>query len=161
MGWSTFQPAVASLAHSSLGQWLGTSTARIGWLLTFHLFGITILLGSAVFLSLRLMGLVAATKPLAACQRDLAPIALCGLVLVLVSGVLIFTGGAIEYYATPWFRTKMQLLAGALLIQAAALRLVRVSEHRPVTTIQCRVAGALMLLAWFSVGFAGRAIAYF
>lgn len=161
MEWSSFQPLVVSLAHTSLAQWLGKSTARIGWLLTCHLFGITMLLGSVVFLGLRLMGVIATAKPMAAVQRDLGPVLVFGLGLVLCTGFLIFTGGAIEYYATPWFRTKMLLLTGALAVQATAFQLVRLSEHRPVSGALSRTAGAAMLLAWLSVGFAGRAIAYF
>ena len=160
MPWQTFQPWVVSLAHTPFAEWLGKSTVRIGVLLTLHLVGITVFLGSVVYVSFHLLGFIDRSKPLAAVRRDLLPVTAVGLVLVLSSGALTFTGGAVEYYATPWFRTKMLLLAVALIVQIVVFRLARTAPNG-FGRWPGRLAGALMLLAWFSVGFAGRAIAYF
>src|SRR5690242_5538938 len=115
MPWQALKPAVAMLGHSALGVWLGKSTLRIALLLTFHLFGLTIFVGSLIVSTLSLIGLDGKTT--GKTGRHLWPATMAGLALALGSGFLIFTGGAVEYFEAPWFRTKMILLAAALIVQ--------------------------------------------
>src|SRR5678815_5320295 len=56
------------------------------------------------------------TKPVAGLARDIAPWRMAGLILSLISGALIFTGGAVSYFEGPWFRWKMTLLIIALAV---------------------------------------------
>jgi hypothetical protein len=161
MLWESLKPLAASLGHSPLGLWLGKSTGRIAGLLTFHLFGLTILEGSLFVSSLHLMGLIQRGKPVAAMARDLRPAIAIGLTLMLGSGFLIFTGGAVEYYDTPWFRTKMEILSVALLFHFFWYRRVTAAEAGQLGRATYCLTGALTLLLWFGVAFAGRAIGYF
>ena len=57
MSWEVLLPYAARLGNTSFALWLGASTWRIAWLLTVHLFGLTMLLGSVVLMSLHLLGL--------------------------------------------------------------------------------------------------------
>ena len=159
MSWDTFAPAVASLGQSALGQWLGQSTARIAWLLTFHLIGLTLLLGSTVVASLHLLGLFLRNVPTPQLKRNVVPIMLIGLFFSLTSGTLTFIGGAQEYYAGEWFRTKMLFLGAALLFQATIFQWILGRQH---TARLARVlTGLTALVLWFGVAFSGRAIGFF
>ena len=89
------------------------------------------------------------------------PVLTTGLVLTLVTGSLIFTGGAVEDYATPWFRTKMQFLLVALTFHFALYRPVTNASEGRVSPLVYGITGALTLILWSSVGFAGKAIGYF
>ena len=80
---------------------------------------------------------------------------------MLVSGSLIFTGGAVSYFEGEWFRRKMVLLAVALLFNFTLFRKVTNAEEGRYSPALNRITGVLALLLWFSVGMSGRAIAFF
>lgn len=161
MSWDLFNPFVSWLGTSALGMWLGTSTARIAWLFVFHLFGLILLVGGVVFLSLRMMGLVQRTTPLAVAARPVYPAMSIGLVLMVVTGGLIFAGGAEAYFAGQWFRLKMVLLVIAVLFNFTVFRAVSFADEGRFGQSATAAVGVLALLLWFAVGWAGRAIAYF
>ena len=161
MTWSAWAWLAASLGHSPLGLWLGRSTGRIALLLTLHLVGLTVFLGAVFVSSVQLMGLTPPHAPTTAMARETAGAAAAGLALLLASGLLVFTGGAVEYYATPWFRTKMEALFVALAFHLVVYRSVTRAGAGRVGPWTCRLTGAVTVLLWFGVAFAGRAIAYF
>jgi len=110
MVWTILLPYVTWLGNTPFALWLGQSTWRIAGLLTVHLFGLTFLLGAVLLTNLRLLGLFQRHRDVAAVRRDMAPVMLLGLLLMLASGLLIFTGGAEAYFVGYWFRLKMMLL---------------------------------------------------
>lgn len=161
MIWDALQPYVTRLGNTPFALWLGMSTWRIAGLLTVHLFGLTLLLGTVVLSSLNLLGLFQGDKPPALLRRDMQPVMLLGFGLMLASGGLIFTGGAEAYFAGYWFRLKMELLLVAAIFQVIVYRFVARADARRVPIVARRLAGVLMLVLWFSVACAGRAIAFF
>jgi uncharacterized protein DUF6644 len=161
MSWETLVPYVAALGNTAFAQWLGQSTWRIAGLLTAHLFGLTTLLGSVLISNLHLLGFFQRGKPVAQMRRELRPAILAGLGLMVVTGGLIFTGGAEAYYAGYWFRLKMVLLSIALLFHFTVYRVVTSAREGRFPPAAYRVTGLVSLLLWFSVGWAGRAIAFF
>src|SRR5205823_2735531 len=124
MMWETLQPFVNWLGKSAFGQWLGQSTDRIALLFVMHLFGLILLLGTTIVLCIRLLELGLRKQRLAQLSRDLAILRTAGLMLMLISGALIFTGGAVSYFEGPWFRRKMVLLLIALLFNFTLFRKV-------------------------------------
>lgn len=161
MSWDLFNPFVTWLGSSPFGLWLGTSTARIAWLFVFHLFGLILLLGGVVFLSLRLMGLVQRATPTAVLARPVYPVMTVGAVLMIVTGGLIFAGGAEAYFAGTWFRLKMVLLVAAVLFNFTLFRSAVFADEGRFGQSMNVMVGFVALLLWFGVGWAGRAIAYF
>jgi len=161
MVWDTLQPYVTRLGNTPFALWLGMSTWRIAGLLTVHLFGLTLLLGTVVLSSLNLLGLFQPGKPPAQVRREMQPVMLIGLAIMLASGALIFTGGAEAYFAGYWFRLKMLLLLVAVTFHLTIYQLVSRRAAPRLPRIAQRLAGAVMLLLWFGVACAGRAIAFF
>ena len=159
MIWDALQPYVTRLGNTPFALWLGMSTWRIAGLLTAHLFGLTLLLGSVVLTGLNLLGLFQRQKAPAQLRREMQPVMLTGLTLMVLTGGLIFTGGAEAYFAGYWFRLKMMLLAAALIFHVTIYRIV--SRRERPAAIARQLTGALMLLLWFGVACAGRAIAFF
>ena len=86
---------------------------------------------------------------------------LTGLTLSIVTGTLVFTGGAQPYYEGYWFRLKMVLLAITLIFHFTVYRAVSTAPAGRLSTAANRLTGAFMLVLWFSVAWAGRAIAFF
>jgi hypothetical protein len=159
MVWEALQPYVTRLGNTPFALWLGMSTWRIAGLLTVHLFGLTLLLGTVVLTGFNLLGLFQRQKAPAQLRREMQPVMLTGLTLMVLTGALIFTGGAEAYFAGYWFRLKMTLLVAALMFHVTVYRMVTRGE-RPAA-IARRLTGAVMLLLWFGVACAGRAIAFF
>jgi hypothetical protein len=161
MVWDALQPVVVWLGESTLGQWLGQSPVRVAGLFVVHLVGITVFLGGTVVISLRLFGVGFRSGPPAQLAHEVAPWRTAGLALALLSGSLIFTGGAVSYFEGQWFRRKMTLLVIALLFNVTWFRTVTHAPEGRFGRWQNRLTATLALALWFGVGIAGRAIGLF
>jgi hypothetical protein len=127
-----------------------------------HLLGLTMLVGPIAALDLRLLGV---GRAIAApdLSRLLAPIAVIGLVLSLVSGSVLFVADAGALVSNTVFLVKMALLALGLL-NAIAFRLLWQSRLRR-WDVRPPALGRLQALAsvtiWLGTAASGRLIAYF
>lgn len=160
MVWDALMPAVAWLGGTSFSAWLGMSTARIAWLFTFHVMGLTLLLGAVILTSAHLLGLFQPHKTSAHVRAQMRPVLRLGLAISLVTGAIIFTGGAVDYYQGYWLRLKLVLLAMTLLFHVTVYRAVSGAPAGRLPVVAYRATGASMLILWFGVAWAGRAIAF-
>lgn len=161
MVWNALQPAVNWLAGSALGMWLGQSPTRVALLFVVHLAGLTLLLGGTIVISLGLAGVGFRSGSAAQLAREIAPWRMTGLALSIISGFLIFTGGATSYFEGQWFRRKMALLVVALIFNFSWFRIVTHAREGQFSRRAQRLTAGVALLLWFGVGVAGRAIAFF
>lgn len=155
------QHSIAWLGATPFALWLGQSTIRIAWLFTFHVFGLILLLGGTIFLSLRMLSLVQKAMPVPAVARAVLPVTTVGLLLMLASGFTIFTGGAVAYSEGTPFRIKMSLLLVAVLFHFAVFRRVAKAPEGKVSQAVYSGTGVAALVIWFAVAWAGRLIAFF
>jgi len=70
---------------------------------TIHLFGLTLLLGTIVLLSLRLLGAMLKKQPVAELAADLLPYQSWGLGLMGFSGIFMFIATAVRCYGNTSF----------------------------------------------------------
>jgi hypothetical protein len=127
----------------------------------FHLFGLTLLLGTVLILALRLFGFVLQKKDVAAIRRELMPLSVGGLTLVLLTGTILFISEATKCWGNIAFRYKMLFLFLALLFQFTGLqKITRASEYR-FTPMVRKMTALVSIFLWFGVAIAGRAIAFF
>lgn len=127
---------------------------------SFHLFGITLLLGSMVILNLRLLGIGFRQLPMAALSRQIWPWAIGGLLLAIASGFLVFVPDPARYAANYAFRTKMVALCVAVAFQFLIYRKVVRSGTAESRSSRNIAVACCSLVLWFLVGWAGRAIAF-
>jgi hypothetical protein len=124
-----------------------------------HLVGITLLLGTTVAFSFRMLGIGLREIPRSVLAAQLWKWSVIGLVLTMVSGFLVFLPDPARYAANSAFLFKMFLLVVAIVFQFSMMRKAIQSEpdegRRSNVTIAC-----LALVLWFCVGWAGRAIAF-
>jgi hypothetical protein len=136
--------------------WLGTTIRNSQFLFPviemFHLFALTILLGTTLILSLRLLGVMFPQQAFPELARSLMPWNLWSLAVMLFTGFLLFTSEAVKCYGNDSFRAKMVLLFTALLFRFAL--------YPKLTQSWGKLAAGLSLVLWFSVGLAGRAIGF-
>lgn len=146
---------LAAIEGSTLAQHLRWSRYTYPLVNAAHVVGLAALFGAILPLDLRLLGLFR-DAPLAALARVLRPVAAAGLALAVLSGLALFSAGAVGYAATPLFWIKMGLVAlgagNALLL--AGPRLLAASPGRQ------RLAGAASLATWLAVIVAGRWLGY-
>lgn len=136
--------------------WLGSTIRNSQFLFpvieTFHLFALTILLGTTIILSLRLFGVMFRNQPFLELASNLKPWNSWSLAAMLVTGILLFTSEAVKCYGNESFRAKMIFLATALLFRFAV--------YPKLTQNWGKLAAGVSLALWFSVGLAGRAIGF-
>jgi hypothetical protein len=124
-----------------------------------HLFALTVLLGTVVVLSLRLLGAGLRGEPIAAVGRMLAPLTLWSLLAMVATGGLLFCSEAMKCYENPPFWAKMQMLAAAILFHFTFVRWT--VRSRSAGPMQNTAAALGSLALWFGVGAAGRAIGFY
>ena len=112
-------------------------------------------------IALRAFGIVMRQDPVDRVVRNLAPATVGGIVLMTITGGLIFASGATRYIDSPSFQVKMTFYVLAITGQCATYILaLRKRNDDRVRSPLWMVMGGLALLLWFGVGIAGRAIAF-
>jgi hypothetical protein len=152
---------VEAIAAAVEGSALGSFARGSAWAYPVanlvHLLGLVLLIGSIGIVDLRVVG-AWRTLPLAALSRALTPLALGGLVLMVLSGPVLFAADAASLARSATFATKLVLI-GLALANALAFRwLWSRSEGEP--TIVARIMAAASIGLWLTVAALGRLIAY-
>ena len=160
--------ALGALEASGLGQamrqwlWLYPSVEIV------HIVGIGLLFGSIVVFDLRLLGL-ARDIPVKRLARHVLPWTAGSFVLIVPSGLLMFTAHATEFIDSEVFIIKMLLIMAGLLnaglFHTITFRTADVWDSEEMRKLppppSARLAGGLSLLIWISVIACGRLLAYF
>jgi hypothetical protein len=126
-----------------------------------HLLALTVLLGTVVTLSLRLMGAGFRGQTLPSLARALQPLTGVSLIAMLVTGSMLFASEAMKCYENPPFWAKMEMLALAIVFQYTFVRSTVRSEGAVSGSPRAFIAAAGSLILWFGVGAAGRAIGFY
>lgn len=127
---------------------------------SFHLVGLTFLLAAVFVQNLRLSNVGMLDWSLPVLERQLRPWTYGAVTMVIGSGLLMFVGTPAKYLASNPFRFKMAALFLAIVFQFVVFRrffTVDTSARRRSTNV---IVAAVSLTLWFSVGWAGRAIAF-
>jgi hypothetical protein len=130
---------------------------------TTHVIGLALLFGAIAMFDLRVLGLNK-ELPVAQLWQHVKPWVWTGFVMGMVSGTLLFIGGAADFAVNPALQLKLALilLAG---INAAAFELrIRPTlagwDHHASAPPAARVSACLSLTLWLAIMIAGRMIAY-
>jgi hypothetical protein len=159
---------LGALEASALGQamrewlWLYPSVEVV------HIVGIALLFGSIAVLDLRLLGFSRrlSVKRLGA---HVLPWTAASFLLIVPSGLAMFTAHATEFIQSDVFVLKMLLIMAAglnaALFHAITFRTADVWDAEEMRRLppppSARLAGALSLLLWIAVIACGRLLAYF
>lgn len=128
---------------------------------TFHLFGLTLLLGTLVVVCLRLMGFIFKKQPVAELAGELSPYQTTGLILMSITGPLMFVATAIRCYGNTSFWVKMILFVLAVAYHFGYFRKLVRKDDASISPGVGKRAAAIALILWFGVGMAGRSIGFF
>jgi hypothetical protein len=129
-----------------------------------HILGFIVLVGAAFMFDLRLLGW-SRDLPVAGMARHLLRWARASLLLVVPTGLMMFTAHATEFAANPVFRLKLLFITAALVNAAVfhrwPFRAVRDWDTEVAGPLAARAAGVLSLALWTGVVACGRLLAYF
>jgi hypothetical protein len=144
--------------HTWVAVFIRDSTWIFALLEVFHLFGLTLLLGTLSLVALRMCNFGLKRQTLAQVASDVYPFMIGGMVVSIGSGLLLFVSEALKCYGSTPFFIKMGLLfAGLIFTFTFQRRLTKADQPSSAA----KYAAALSMVLWFGVGLAGRAIAFF
>jgi hypothetical protein len=144
---------------TSLGLFVRKSDHLVGAAIqVFHIVGLILLLTVVLVLTLRLFGFGLRRQSVLELTQATAPIFWLGYGLTVSSGLLMFIGNAVIYFANPAFQYKMNLFALASLIEIILFTKGFNSQTIPQAII--KVAALFSFILWLAVGLAGRAIGF-
>jgi len=125
-----------------------------------HILALTVLLGSVVVCSLRMFGFGLKSMTVAEVAGALEAFRTVSLILILVTGFLLYSSEAVKCYENPPFWVKMKLLAAALVFQYTVVRWA-VSPEREIGRPLASAVAILWIGLWVGVGVGGRAIGFY
>jgi hypothetical protein len=128
-----------------------------------HIIGFSILVGSAVMFDLRVLGL-SRRIPVRALARHLLPWSVAALLLIVPTGLLMFSAHAGDFLNNRAFQLKMALLltAGmnAAIFHTGPFQSAATWDIEAAAPLGARISVALSLVLWFSIIACGRLLAY-
>jgi Family of unknown function (DUF6644) len=144
--------------------WLGHFVADSKWIFpaieAVHIVALALLFGALLMLNLRLLGLGLKGKPIAQLSRDLAPWVLCSLIIILVTGVGLFSSEALKAYASVPFQVKMVFLFAAILFHFTIYSHVIKAREAQIRPLWNKLAAIMSIALWLGVGIGGRGIGF-
>ena len=143
---------------SFLGHWVSGGTWEFPMIETIHILALTMLYGCIVMLSLRMMGVLMNGWAVASIAREVSPYLNASIVIILVSGTLLYLSEAIKTFNNAAFWVKVELLVVALVFHFTVVR--RESKRDELPRGEGILVGGLSLLLWLGIGCAGRAIGF-
>jgi hypothetical protein len=140
----------------------GHAVRNSAWLFPFveifHLLALGILGGTVLIVDLRLLGVKFGREPVSDLARDVQPLMLGSLAVMLISGFLLFSSESVKMYGNTPFRAKMIFLLLAIVFSFTAHRKLVLSDAPGASPLLSKVVAVVSLLLWAGVGIAGRAI---
>ena len=126
-----------------------------------HIAALALLLGTILVMNLRLMGVMMRERPRLTLARELEAWTLCSLIVILVTGVMLFVSEAVRSFHSGPFRIKIVLLVVAVLFHYTISKKLMRDDEQQHSAALCKAAGAIAIALWMGIGFAGRAIGFF
>lgn len=129
-----------------------------------HILGIALLVGSALAVDLRLLGVGKRVLPVTTVARYLLPMSHIGFALVAISGTAMFTAVALSVSSSPAALWKFGLIVIAglniVIFHSGVYRTVGNWDLHESAPLQAQAAALVSALTWASTIVAGRFLAY-
>jgi hypothetical protein len=131
---------------------------------TIHVLTLTVFLGFALLLDLRLMGVGMFRRRPSEMLKQLNPWLGGAFAVMIISGILLFAGDPVVFYASVFFKIKMILLVFAgvnvWIFNITVRHTVGEWDNDREPPRRARIAAIVSLVLWIAIVAAGRAIAY-
>ena len=156
-----------------LCQWIqetqiGTAIRESVWIfpiiLAFHSLGLTLSVGTVLWLDMRLLGIKMREQPVSEVYQQLMPWMLSGFAIMCISGTLLFSAQAARCYENVYCRTKILLLVlpvfNTLIYHLVTERSIARWDSDVSPPLPARMAGLISLVSWTTIIILGRQIVF-
>jgi hypothetical protein len=126
----------------------------------FHLAALAVIGGAILVVDMRLLGFGLKKTSVAQLARDAQPWVTGSLIVMLMSGVALYTSEATKCYQSPAFWIKMISLALAMMFTYTIRRRTAAADEQGVSPLASKSVGAVSLVLWFMVAWGGRWIGF-
>jgi hypothetical protein len=145
---------------TTAGQAISASPWAFAVIESAHLLALGVIGGAVLMLDLRLLGLGLRDQPIERVARDAHPWLVSSLLVMVVSGVLLFSSEPIKCYHSTPFWVKMWSLLFATIFAFTVRRKVALAGEGRVKPVWLKVVAIVSLTLWFGVGAGGRWIGF-
>lgn len=152
-------PLFQWLENTTLGDTVRQSLWLFPVIESFHLVGLAVLGGLVLLVDLRALG-IGLKQPISELARETHPWLVGSVVMMLVTGILLFLSEAVKCYYNGPFWIKMYALAGALVFTFTVRRKVTRMDDARANAVTRRVVAVISILLWGTVAWGGRWIAF-
>jgi hypothetical protein len=153
-------PVFEWLEATAIGEMIRSSLWLFPVIEAFHLVAFAVLGGTVLITDLRLLGVAMKSQPTAHIAREAQPWLKGSLVVIVISGVLLFLSEAIKcYYSFP-FKVKITCLVLAIIFTWTLHRRVANADEATLGPVKGRVAAVISLVLWGAVAWGGRWIGF-
>ena len=163
---------ISGFLNSTL--WLDIEERTISWTIggtnwfplleSIHVIAAAMVVGTILWVDLRLIGVAAVQYPITTMSRELVPWTWGAFVVATITGIGMFITRAASHVLNPAFQSKMVLLVLAGLNMAyfhfKLYKDIAQCDSLAVTSTQLKIAGSLSLFLWAGVMLAGRWIGH-
>ena len=144
------------------GTWLSTAIKATTWVFPFaetiHILALSVLLGSVFLIDLRVLGIAVKHWTPAQITSQVRPLINWSVVIILITGSLLFIAEPRKCFDNAAFGPKMILLTLALVVQYTFYQ--RVGSMQANVPVWGKLAAATCFALWFGVAVCGRAIGF-
>jgi hypothetical protein len=144
--------------------WLATFIADSRWLFPaiegVHIVALCLMFGAILILNLRLLGIAFNEKPVARLARELAPWVFCSLLIILASGLMLFSSEAMKAYTSVPFQVKMVFLFAAIIFHYTIYKHVTKTDDSKTNHTWAKLDAIVSIVLWLGVGIGGKRIGF-
>jgi hypothetical protein len=126
----------------------------------FHLAALATIGGAVLVVDLRLLGLGLKKTSVAQLAKDAQPWMTGSLIVMLLSGIALYTSEATKCYQSPAFWIKMIALALAMMFTYTVRRKTAAADEQGISLLANKSVGFVSLALWFTVAWGGRWIGF-
>ena len=153
-------PFFVWVSKTAVGQAIGQSSWAFAAIESVHLLALAVIGGAVLVLDLRLLGLGLRDQPIARVARDAHPWLVGSLIVMLVTGGLLFSSEPVKCYNSTPFWVKMWSLLFAMIFAFTVRQKVALAGEGRVKPVWLKVVAIVSLALWFGVGAGGRWIGF-
>jgi len=139
---------------TSLGRMIRNSEYAFPMIEFVHLAGLAVIGGAVIIVDMRLLGFGLKKTPVAQLAKDAQPYVTGSLIVMLVTGAMLYSSEATKCYASAAFWIKMISLLLAMIFTYTIKKRVAALDR------ESKLVGAMSILLWFGVAWGGRWIGF-
>ena len=146
--------------ETALGNAIRDSQYAFPFIECFHLIALAIIGGAVLIVDMRLLGLGLKKTSVAQLAEDAQPYLTGSLLVMIVSGIALYTSEATKAYASPAFWIKIIALVIVIVFTYTVRRRVAAANERDVSPLACKAVAIVSIGLWFAVAWGGRWIGF-